>query len=68
MIDPPDAPERGGIRERIAVNEDHIRRAAFGDVPALEIAYAVVYLLLCLCVTYSLAGKSFERHVVRGGE
>jgi hypothetical protein len=34
VIDPPDAPQRGGVRERVAVNEHEIRRSAF-RYPAL---------------------------------
>ena len=43
-------------------------RAAFGDVPPAEIAYAVLYLPLCSWVAYAFARKAFERHVVRGGQ
>ncbi|HYJ84999.1 MAG TPA: ABC transporter permease [Pyrinomonadaceae bacterium] len=43
-------------------------RAAFKNGSTLEIAYAVVYLGVCSALAYSLARKSFEVHIIRGGD
>ena len=43
-------------------------RAAFEKVSMLEIAYAVLYLMFCSALAYSLARKSFAAHIIRGGK